>query len=182
MNTYDKILSYKYDFYRELYEDGITQREQVSNKYTSTITLIVAEITGLIWLVLKLLKEVEDKCKINKTECRAIILLAITFGFIFISVVFFILCFTGFSWSYPKPKEIKEYIDKKETKISKCSEKALLDNIIENSSEIYIQIAIANIEEINKHTKHLNVCYVCIIIALVFLLTDFIYMLMFSMF
>ena len=39
MKTYDKILSFENDFYKELYEDGIKQRNQLNSKSTPTITI-----------------------------------------------------------------------------------------------------------------------------------------------
>ena len=43
LKTYDKILSFENDFYKELYEDGIKQRNQLNSKFTPTITILSAE-------------------------------------------------------------------------------------------------------------------------------------------
>ena len=181
LKTYDDILSYKYNFYKELYEDGVRQRNQINAKFSSTISLITVEITTLIWLVFKALKIIKNICKINKIELGIIVLLITTFILIFVSIIFFILCFTNYTWSYPNPDEAKSFLDSNKKCLKQYSADTVMNNILENISEEYIQMAIVNTTETNKHIKYLNKCYIFIVLDLIFLLADFIYMLMFSM-
>ena len=99
LNTYDKILSFENDFYKELYEDGIKQRNQLNSKFTPTITILSAEIGGIIWIVFQLLKNIEvNNNAIHKSDICVFLFLGFTLisfvaaiiNFIFMIIVEFI--------------------------------------------------------------------------------------------
>nr|DAH62618.1 MAG TPA: hypothetical protein [Caudoviricetes sp.] len=41
LKTYDKILSFENDFYKELYEDGIKQRNQLNSNFPEPLQYFV---------------------------------------------------------------------------------------------------------------------------------------------
>lgn len=175
MKTYDKILSFENNFYKELYEDGIKQRNQLNSKFIPTITIISAEIGGIIWIVFELIKKIESNNNIiNLSDMCIFLFLGFTlFSFVAI-IINFVLCFTNYDFSYPMPEKAKSFIDENKSYLGDYSEKEVLNNIIKNISDDYIEIAINNCKETNKHSKWLNNCYIGIVTTLVFMVIDFV--------
>lgn len=175
MKTYDNILSFKNDFYKELYEDGIRQRDQINNKFTPTITILTAEIGGIIWIVFKFLKNIEtNKNLIYISDLCIFLFLALTIIFMVAAVVHFVLCFTNYNFEYPRPDKVKKFVNDNIGYLGDYSEDEILDNIIKSISNDYIDIAISNDEETNKHSGYLNKCYIWIVAALAFMVVDFV--------
>ena len=173
MKTYDKILSFENSFYKELYEDGIKQRTQLNSKFTPTVTILSAEIGSTIWLVFEFIKNIETYQDILKAPHLYVFISLIITIFFLISVVFnFIRCFTEYNFSYPDPSKAKNYVDSNKSYLKDYTEEEVLNNIIENISEVYANIAISNNKETNKHSDYLNKCYIGIIAALGFMGID----------
>lgn len=175
LNTYDNILSFENDFYKELYEDGIKQRNQLNSKFTPTITILSAEIGGIIWIVLRLFKNIEaNNNTVHSSDMCIFLFLGFTLGSFAVAIVNFVLCFTNYDFSYPKPYKAKAFIDNNKNYLGDYTEKEVLDNIIKNISNDYIKIAISNCEETNKHSNWLNKCYVGIVVTLSLMVVDFV--------
>lgn len=175
MKPYDKILSFENEFYKQLYEDGIQQRNQLNNKFTPTITLISAEISGIIWCIFKLINNIADnKNVINMSHLCGLFFLALTVVCMGSAIAFFILCFTNYNFSYPNPTKAKSFVEDNNRLIGEYSEVEIFNNIVKNISNDYINIAISNCEETNKHSSYLNKCYICIVSVLAFLAIDFV--------
>jgi len=175
LKTYNKILSFKNNYYKELYEDGIKQRNQLNNKFTPTITILSAEIGGIIWIVFRVLKNFETNNNIIQISDLCIFLfLALTLIFMGTAIVFFVLCFTNYNFEYPKPDKVKQFINNNISCLGDYSEDEILNNIIRNISNDYIEIAISNDQETSKHSGHLNKCYIWIVTTLAFMIVDFV--------
>lgn len=175
LKTYDKILSFENDFYKELYEDGIKQRNQLNSKFTPTITILSAEIGGIIWIVFQLLKNIEvNNNSIHKSDICVFLFLGFTLISFVAAIINFILCFTNYVFSYPEPDKAKILIDSNKNCLGDYTEKEVLDNIIKNVSNNYIEIAISNCEETNKRSNWLNKCYIGIVVTLALMVVDFV--------
>lgn len=179
LKTYDKILSFKYNFYKELYDDGIRQRSQINTKFIPTITILSAEIGGILWIIFKLLNSIEAN---NNFICVSNLFVFLFFGLtivsIGISIVYFILCFTNYNFEYPEPYKVKKLVNDNISRLDEYSEDEILDNIITGITNDYMEIAINNDEETNKHSKWLNRCYIGIIVTLIFMIFAFILVLL----
>lgn len=175
LKTYDKILSFENDFYKELYEDGIKQRNQLNSKFTPTITILSAEISGIIWIIFQLLKSIEaNNNTIHTSDMCVFLFLGFTLISFVVAIANFILCFTNYDFSYPKPDKAKTFIDNNKSCLGDYTEKEVLNNIIRNISNDYIKIAISNCEETNKHSSWLNKCYIGIVVTLGLMVVDFV--------
>ena len=175
LKTYNKILSFKNNFYKELYEDGIKQRNQLNNKFTPTITILSAEIGGIIWLVFRLLKNIEANNNVIRISDLCVFLfLALTLIFMSAAIVYFVLCFTNYDFEYPKPDKVKQFVNDNINCLGDYSEDEILNNIIQNISNDYMDIAINNDIETSKHSGYLNKCYIWIVATLAFMVVDFV--------
>ena len=175
LKTYNNILSFENNFYKELYEDGIKQRNQLNSKFTPTITILSAEIGGIIWHIFRLLKNIESNNNVIHVSniCSFLFLGFTLFSFV-IAIVNFILCFTNYEFSYLKPDKAKTLIDNNKNCLGDYTEEEVLNNIIENIANDYIKIAISNCEETNKHSNWLNKCYIGIVVTLALMIVDFV--------
>lgn len=170
--TYNDILSFENNFYKELYEDGIKQRSQLNSKFTPTITILTAEIGGILWCLFRLINNIGEKVQIS--DIVTLVFIGITFLSIGIAIFHFIRCFTNFYFSYPKPNEVKKFFNENKKCLDEYTEEDILNNIIENLSRDYIKMAIDNCEQIEKHSKYLNKCYIFIVVTLAFIVIDFV--------
>lgn len=84
LNSYDKILSVENEMYKQLYEESKQRRNQVNAKYAPTITIITAETGTILWIVFKIITDIE--------ECNLIIQLKHLFPVLLATV-------TAFVWS-----------------------------------------------------------------------------------
>ena len=178
METYDKILSFENNFYKELYEDGIKQRNQLNSKFTPTITILSAEIGGIIWIVFHLVEIIGTNSNtIQLSDMCVFLLLGFTAISFTAAMVNFILCFTNYDFSYLRPDKVKSFIDDNKNYLGDYSDEEILNNIIKNISKDYIKIAISNCKETDEHSKWLNKCYIGIAITLAFMVIDFVFVL-----
>lgn len=175
LKTYNKILSFKNNYYKELYEDEIKQRNQLNSKFTPTITILSAEIGGIIWIIFRLLKNIKaNNNAIRISDLCIFLFLALTLIFIGAAIVHFVLCFTNYDFEYPKPDKVKQFVNDNINCLGDYSEDEILDNIIKNISDDYIEIAISNDQETSKHSGYLNKCYIWIVATLAFMVIDFV--------
>jgi len=157
-----------------LYEDGVKQRDRINNKFTPTITILTAEFSGGMWLILRVIKIFSNKkikiCLLDKALIT--ILLSITIIFFINAVIDFIFCFLKYEFSYPQPIKVKKIIEENKTYLDEYSEEEILDNIIQNITDSYRKMAIDNIKETNERCKYLNKSYTKIVWTLGLLLID----------
>ena len=172
MKTYDTVLSFEYDFYKELYADGSKQRDRINSKFTPTITILTAEITAIIWFIFSA-KKYTDKTKILFIIFA--ICLVIQSATVIMAVVNFVFCFFKYKFSYPEPLDTKKFIDKNKTRLDEYSDQEVLDNIIKTISDDYIKMAIKNMKGINQRSKYLNKCYVYIVRTLLIRFISFLF-------
>lgn len=178
--TYDTILSFKNDLYKELYEDGLKQRSQAGSKFAPTITVLSAEFGGLIWTTFKLFDNginINDIMNGLTTHSLAACLLMASFFFAIVALVFFMMFFLGSQFSYPSPKDIKDAINEKEKLLKSKSEKEVLKDIIDDLTKSYIKMAIENYNTISKHSAYLYHCYTSMCATLVCMIINFVLML-----
>ena len=173
--TYDKFLSFKNEYYKELYYDGVRQRNDINNKFVPTITILSAESGGLIWCILKYL-DILAKCEnMQFIHLVSFIFLAISSVVLFFAIKHFINAFTNYDFSYPNPEEVKIFLNEKEIHFDEYSEDELLEYSKEELAKEYIKMAIENCEETNKHVEFLNKSYKSIIWGLALLAITFLF-------
>lgn len=174
MSSYNDILSFENDYYRELYCDGAKQRDRINSKFTPTITLLTAETSGIIWIIFNLVKKMKS---FNFISVAATIILCFIFLFGLVALVNFLFCFLKYGFLYPKPTDVKIFIEESKTHIDEYTEKEIVDNIVEQISSEYITMAIKNNKEINNRSKYLNKCYIGIVYTLLFMIIEFLILL-----
>ena len=172
LNTYDKITSFQNELSKQMYDDSIRQRNQVSSKFTPTLTILTTEIGGFIWLIFKLINSISDKITLH--QLCLFLFISATLVLFCIATVYFLLCFTRYTFTYPSPEKAKAYIKDNLQYIGEYTEVEVLDNVMRNISDDYIDIAINNNIETTKHASYLNKCYIFIISTLVCMIVDFV--------
>lgn len=174
MISYNDILSFENDYYKELYYDGAKQRDRINSKFTPTITLLTAETSGIIWIIFNLVKKMKS---FNFISVTATIILCFIILFGLVALVNFLFCFLKYGFLYPKPADVKNFIKENKTYIGEYTEKEIVDNIVEQISSEYITMAIKNNKEINNRSKYLNKCYIGIVYTLLFMIIEFLILL-----
>lgn len=174
MSSYNDILSFENDYYKELYYDGAKQRDRINSKFTPTITLLTAETSGIIWIIFNLVKKMKS---FDFISVAATIILCFIFLFGLVALVNFLFCFLKYGFLYPKPADVKNFIKENKTYIGEYTEKEIVDNIVEQISSEYITMAIKNNKEINNRSKYLNKCYIGIVYTLLFMIIEFLILL-----
>lgn len=172
MNSYDKITSFRKEIAKQLYDEGVQQRTQINSKFTPTLTVLTGEISGIIWLVLKTINSISESITLH--QLCTFLFVAITAMLYFGAVGCFLLCFTNYEFSYPSPKETKSFIKENMQCLGDYSEDEILENIINNISDEYMDMAIKNNFEITKHTNYLNKCYIFIGATLMCMIFSFV--------
>lgn len=173
MKTYNDILSFKNKFCKDLYDDSIRQRNNINSKFTPMITILIAEVSAIIWLMDEFINYIQDN-KFKLWFLIIISILCITIISIIKTIVYFIKCFRKFDFYFIKPNKMKEFLIENEKAISEYDEEKIYNNILENISDDYIDAAIKNIRSINNRSNFLGDCYDGIIITLLFMFVDFI--------
>ena len=175
LKTSDKFLSFEFDFYKTLYEDGLKQREHLEGKFVPTITLLSAEIAGVIWMFPHFRNDCARISNLIYTKgfCR-LLSPAFTILFLLLAIIYFILCFTKYNFYFPNPAKTKTLIDDSITALDSFDEKTVYDNMITLIADSYANISIDNCIEINKHSDYLNKCYWCMILSFTFLCISYI--------
>lgn len=172
LNTYEKITSFQKEISKQLYDEGVQQRNQLNSKFTPTITILTAELGGVIWLVFKIIEKLSENIDLHQLCCFLLIsITALIFG---VAMFFFVLCFTRYNFYYISPQKVNNFIESNKQCLNGYSEEVMLNNIIQNISNTYMNVAIQNDNETTKHSNYLNNCYIFIVLTLIFLVIDFI--------
>lgn len=151
MKTYDTVLSFKNDFYKELYKDGMMHRNQINNKFTPTVTILTAEIGGILWMISKLgINKEWIQNIIAAHRYEQIIIPAIGVLSIGAAIYFFIRCFTNYEFEFPEPEKTKKLIEDNKKFLGQVSEDKIVDNIIYYISESYREIASNDCTEVYR--------------------------------
>lgn len=174
MSSYNDILSFENDYYKELYYDGEKQIDRINSKFTPTITLLTAETSGIIWIIFNLVKKMKS---FNFISVAAAIILCFIILFGLVAFANFLFCFLKYGFRYPKPSNVKNFIEESKTHIDEYTEKEIVNNIMEQISFEYITMAIKNNKEINDRSKYLNKCYIGIVYTLLFMIIEFLILL-----
>lgn len=96
LNPYDKILSIENEMYKQLYEESKQRRNQVNAKYAPTITIITAETGAILWIVFKIITDIEECNLIIQLKHLFPVLLATVTAFVWLmAIFFFIICLTN---------------------------------------------------------------------------------------
>ncbi len=174
MNSYDKILSYEEDTYKQLYEESKQRRSQINSKIIPTLTMLTTESTATIWIIFKIVNDIKShKNVILLQHLCPIIFTLLTIASVITAIIFLILCLTRYNFSYTDPKKVDACISLNKKYLEYYTEEELINNIRESLVKGYKKNCILNWEETNKHVSHLRFCYRFIIIALALLVVDF---------
>lgn len=175
MNSYDKILSYESEIYKQLHDESKQRRNQIESKIVPTITLLTAETSAIIWSIYKFTQNI-DVSTIN------LLIHHIIFGFsicisitiYLVGVVIFVSFLIQYDSFYINPSKLSVIIDENKNFLNLYTEDEILYNIKENVVAGYKKICIKNWRKINQSIEKLNMCYRFIVITLAFLMINFI--------
>nr|WP_147353454.1 hypothetical protein [Clostridium sp. AM45-5] len=174
MKTYEDFLSFKYKLFKELYEDSEKQRSQTNAKFTPTITILSAEIGGVVWMMPKFIEN--TKCwEYFRFTPKFCLYVAPTFAIIFLifAIAHFVLCFLKYNPSYLDPEDSKTYIDEIFSKLEDCNKDDIYKNMLKDYAQNYSKIAVDNTKETNRCSKHLWNCYFWILMTLIALTINY---------
>lgn len=175
MNSYDKILSYESEIYKQLHEESKQRRNQLESKIVPTITLFTAETTAIIWSIYKFIQNI-DVSTIDLLIHHVIFGFSICISVVtyLIGVTIFISFLTKYDSFYISPSKLSVIIDENKKFLNLYTEDEVLNNIKENIVDGYKKICIENWHKINCSIEKLNMCYRFIIITLVCLMVNFV--------
>mgnify|MGYP003104196956 CR=1 FL=1 len=165
MNSYDKILSIENEMYKQLYEEGKQRRNQVNAKYAPTITIITAETGAILWIIFKIISNIE--------ECNSIIQLKHLFPILLTTIFFLVICLTNYNSVYINPCKIEECIEDNKKYLQYYNEDDIANNIKLDIVNGYKNAAIENWNNNNKHSSYFKRCYICLSLTFVLLIVDF---------
>ena len=168
LRTYDDILALEYKTHKDLYDNTVVQRNNTISKFTPMITLLTAEMTATIWLMFKYTKFLHS----HDFVWWFLLIIGVLCATIFLearAVWYFVKCFYGFDFSYIHPADMKIFVDDNKKIIDEHGSETIYNNMIEGISNTYAQVAIENVESINKHTAYMLPSFKAIIATLVLL-------------
>lgn len=175
MISYRELLSYENVIYKELYEDGLRNRDRLNGKFAPTITILSTETVGVLWLVFELINAVKaNNGMVNMEHLCNFTFLVLSIIPLIAAILYFWLCFTNYNFLYPRPEKVKTFIDENKECIGEYKVDEVFDNILSRLSQDYAAIAISNDKETNRHNDFLNKSYICIMATLIFMTIDFI--------
>ena len=174
MNPYDKILSVENEMYKQLYEESKHRRNQVNAKYAPTITIITAETGAILWIVFKIITDIEECNLIIQLKHLFPVLLATVTAFVWLmAIFFFIICLTNYSTIYINPSKIQGCIEDNKKYLQYYDESDIANNIKLDIINGYKNAAIENWNNNNKHSLYFKKCYICLSLTFVLLVIDF---------
>ena len=174
MSSYDKILSIENEMYKQLYEEGKQRRTQVNAKYAPTITIITAETGAVLWIIFKIISNIEE-CNsiIQLKHLFPILLTTITILVWITAIFFFVICLTNYNSVYINPCKIEECIEDNKKYLQYYNEDDIANNIKLDIVNGYKNAAIENWNNNNKHSSYFKKCYICLSLTFVLMIVDF---------
>lgn len=170
----NNFLSFKFKHSQKLYEEELRIREQTGNKFTPTITILIAIITAWITLFSKKVTQID----INAISLADIIIFALliaTLVFIVISCLYFVKCFLFFEEEITDPIKVKEKINDSEKCLIDHELDEVLDNLYKLLANSYIEAAIVNYKHTSTQMAFLRLSYHFIIASVVSLGVSFLF-------
>lgn len=172
MYSYEKFLSKKLSYSKELYEHELKVRQQTSNKFAVTITIYIAIITAWITLFSSTLKSVDIKM-LSLLDVILFIILFSVIILVIISISFFISCFMNYKEETIEPIQVNKVFDDSEALFDEHKMDEIINNIDNIMANSYIKCAICNFNQTAQKIKLLNKSYVFILISIVDLFVAF---------
>lgn len=87
--------------YKQLYEEGKQRRNQVNAKYAPTITIITAETGAILWIIFKIISNIEEYNSVIKIQHLFPIIFTTITAIIWITaIIFLIICLTNYNFVY----------------------------------------------------------------------------------
>lgn len=177
MKTHDTITSLEADVCERLYKDIFNRRTYGGSKFTPTITILVAEVSAIIWFVSELLSNIKGNGYILRRAHEVMIgTTGISCVLAIASIAFFIMGFAYYEFWTLDPEKIKNFFDSNRECLGVYSEDVLVDNITQHSIELCHEINIHNYKCISKHSCYMNWCYISVVLTLVGILCNFVLM------
>lgn len=177
MKTHDTITSLEADVCERLYKDIFNRRTYGGSKFTPTITILVAEVSAIIWFVSELLRNIKGDGYILRRAYEVMIgITGISCILAIASIIFFIASFAYYEFWYFDPEKMKGFFDSSRECLGDHSEDAIVNNITQHSIELCHEINIHNYKCILKHSRYMNWCYISVILTLISILCDFVLM------
>ena len=175
MNSYDKILSYENEIYKQLHEESKQRRNQIESKIVPTITLLTAETSAIIWSIYKFIQNIIVST-INLLIHHIIFgySICVSIATYLVTVSIFVSFLIQYDFFYINPSKLSMLIDENKKFLNLYTEDEILYNIKENAVAGYKKICIENWHKINQSIEKLNMCYRFVVITLVFLMINFI--------
>lgn len=167
-NSQYQILSFKYNYYKNLYESELQRRNQLSDKQNGVITILLALASAFVYMITHISFNINniipfyEENGMSKTLFHGVFLygMVIWFSFLLISVfINFKLCFMKYKSSRINPEEAQMFITKTETNLEQYAEDDLYYHVLEELSSQYAIAAKSFYKETNEKMKHLNKIY-----------------------
>lgn len=166
MKTKQSLPSYELELYKNLYEAENDYRHKQSDKAFKSITIIASFVGAVLWLIFKFLD-------IYETEnwyiyCINLCLLIVCSCLMLTCVVMFFMVLYGYDEKRPDPNEVKLLLE--EYKSQTKNENMIINTMTESLVISYIDAAINNRSENNRHGILFRYFYILVFIEM-FLLT-----------
>lgn len=175
MNSYDKILSIENEMYKQLYEEGKQRRNQVNAKYAPTITIITAETGAILWIIFKIISNIEEYNSVIKIQHLFPIIFTTITAIIWITaIIFLIICLTNYNFVYIDPDKIHFCIEDNKTYLQYYEADKVASNVKTDIMNGYKNAAIENWIKTNKHSSYFKKCYICLSLTFILLIVDFV--------
>lgn len=169
MKTKQSLPSYELELYKNLYEAENDYRHKQSDKAFKSITIIASFVGAVLWLIFKFLK-------IYKTEdcyfyCINLFLLITCSCLMLACVVIFFMVLYGYNEKRPDPNEVKLLMEEYKSKTK--NENMIMNTMTESLIMSYIDAAINNRSENNRHGILFRYFYILVFIEMFLLIVTF---------
>lgn len=169
MKTKQSLPSYELELYKNLYEAENDYRHKQSDKAFKSITIIASFVGAVLWLIFKFLK-------IYKTEdcyfyCINLFLLITCSCLMLACVVIFFMVLYGYNEKRPDPNEVKLLME--EYKSQTKNENMIMNTMTKSLIMSYIDAAINNRSENNRHGNLFRYFYILVFIEMFLLIVTF---------
>lgn len=169
MKTKQSLPSYELELYKNLYEAENDYRHKQSDKAFKSITIIASFIGAVLWLIFKFLNiyETED-CYIY---CINLFLLIACSCLMLACVIIFFMVLYGYDEKRPDPNEVKLLMEEYKSKTK--NENMIMNTMTESLIMSYIDAAINNRSENNRHGNLFRYFYILVFIEMFLLIVTF---------
>lgn len=164
------LLSYELELFKQMYDEENNYRNQFSDKVFKTITVIIALVGALIWLINNfLLKCAEQNYYIIFANISSLVICFVLSAAI---IIYFFRILYGYKEVRQTPGNLYNLIE--EYKSQTSNEKDIINAIMESLVLSYIDASIKTSEENDRRIKMFKSAYRYILVDIIFTAVTFI--------